>query len=211
VDDWAQVELHVNSLEMVFRRGDHFTEALGGFELTEGERRVLTLVDQRNRVRDIIERSGVTPFEAFHCLFRLSQVGLVARREEGATTKPAAVDARPVAILDADREGVREPLARLLAGRGRPVRLVEVATPDDLMTVCLRERPRLLILDVSSSVDARAVARKIRTTLEISDAALVAVAENEPGRLADELRAAGFDAVLVKPFLFADIERLLAA
>jgi sirohydrochlorin ferrochelatase len=41
--------------------------------------------------------------------------------------------------------------------------------------------------------------------------ALVAVAEREPGRLAEELRAAGFDAVLVKPFLFADIERLLAA
>jgi CheY-like chemotaxis protein len=121
------------------------------------------------------------------------------------------VDARPVAILDPDREGVREPLGRLLAGRGRPVRLVEIATPDDLMPVCLRERPRLLILDVSSSVDAGAVARKIRSTLEISDAALVAVAQTEPGRLSDDLRAAGFDAVLVKPFLFADIERLLAA
>jgi CheY-like chemotaxis protein len=210
VDDWSQVELHVSSLELVFRRAENFAEALGGFELTENERRVLTLVDERNRVRDIIERSGTTPFEAFHCLFRLSQVGLIDKHEPGAVrVRPQA--GRPVAILDADREGVREPLARLLAGRGQPLRVVEIPTPDDLVPLCLSERPRLLVLELSPGLDAAAVARKVRGTLEISDAALVAVADREPGRLGDELRAAGFDAVLVKPFLFADIERLLAA
>jgi CheY-like chemotaxis protein len=211
VDDWAQVELHVDSLEPLFRRADGFVEMLAGFELTESERRVLTLVDERNSVRDIIERSGTTPFEVFHCLFRLSQVGLVRKREEGGAPRPAEASARPVAILDADAAGVREPLARLLAGRGRPVRLVEIPTPDDLVATCLRERPRLLILDVSSNLEAEAVARRVRSTLEISDTALVAVADHDLGRRADELRAAGFDGVLVKPFLFSDVERLLAA
>jgi DNA-binding response OmpR family regulator len=211
VDDWAQVELHVDSLELVFRRADGFMERLSGFELTDSERRVLTLVDERNRVRDIIERSGTTPFEVFHCLFRLSQVGLVRKREEGGAPRPVETSARPVAILDADAAGVREPLARLLAARGRPVRLVEIPTPDDLVPTCLRERPRLLILDVSSNLEAVAVARRVRSTLEISDTALVAVADQDLGRRAEELLAAGFDGVLVKPFLFSDVERLLAA
>lgn len=210
VDDWAQVELHVDSLDLVFRRADGFGELLGGFELTENERRVLTLVGDRNSVRQIIETSVLTPFEVFHCLFRLGQVGLIERRE----TSPGAASSlaeRPVAILEPDREGVREPLARLLARRSRPVALVEVPTPDDLIALCLRDRPRMLILNVSSGLDAAAAAQRVRATLEISDTALVAVADREPGSLADELCRAGFDAVLVKPILFTDIERLLAA
>jgi CheY-like chemotaxis protein len=210
VDDWAQVELHVDGLDIVFRRADGFLTLLERFELTEAEQKVLTLVDERNRVRDIIERSGSTPFEVFHCLFRLSQVGLVRKREETGA-RPGEASNRPVAILDADASGVKEPLARLLAARGRPVRLVDIPTPDDLVPTCLRERPRLLILDVSSNLHAEAVARRVRTTLEISDTALVAVADQDLGARGDALRAAGFDGVLVKPFLFSDLERLLAA
>jgi CheY-like chemotaxis protein len=68
-----------------------------------------------------------------------------------------------------------------------------------------------MILDLASGLDGAAVARSVRETLEISDTGLVAVLEREPGHKADELKAAGFDAVLVKPFIYADIERLLAA
>jgi len=210
VDDWAQVELHVDSLDLVFRRAPGFAELLASFELTDNERRVLTLVGNRNSVRQIIERSALTPFEVFHCLFRLGEVGLIARRDDAGAAVPRQ-DGRPVAILEPDREGVKEPLARLLSRRGRPVSLVEVPTPDDLIPVCLRERPQVLVLNVSSGFDALAAAQRVRSTLEISDIALVAVADREPGRLADELSRAGFDAVLVKPFLFTDIERLLAA
>jgi CheY-like chemotaxis protein len=210
VDDWAQVELHVDSLDLVFRRADGFGDLLGGFELTDNERRVLTLVGDRNSVRQIIEASALTPFEVFHCLFRLGQVGLIERRETSAGAA-SPVTERPVAIFEPDREGVREPLARLLARRSRPVALVEVPTPDDLIPLCLKDRPRMLILNVSSGIDAAAAAQRVRSTLEISDTALVAVADREPGGLADELARAGFDAVLVKPILFTDIERLLAA
>jgi hypothetical protein len=210
VDDWTQVELHVSSLELVFRRADSFAESLSGFELTPNEKRVLTLVDERNTVRAIIERSGTTPFEAFHCLFRLSQVGLIEKREPGAAPVRRH-ETRPVAVLDRDREGVLAPLERLLKGRSQPLRLVEIPTADELMSLCLRERPRLLILEIASGIDGNAVARAVRETLEISDTGLVAVLERDPAHKADELKAAGFDAVLVKPFIYADIERLLAA
>jgi DNA-binding response OmpR family regulator len=211
VDDWAQVELHVNGLDLVFRRAEGFNETLAGFELTESERRVLTLVDDRHSVRQIIETSGVTPFEVFHCMFRLGQVGLIRKRDEGGVERGPMAMVRPVAIFEPDREGVREPLARLLAGRGLPVPLLDIPTPDDLIALCLKERPRLLVLNVTTGIDAVAVARRVRSTLEISDTALAAIADRDPGRLEDELKAAGFDVVLTKPFLFTDIERLLAA
>lgn len=214
VDDWAQVELHVDGLDVVFRRADGFNDALSGFELTDSERRVLTLVNDRHGVRQIIERSGVPPFEVFHCLFRLSQVGLVRKRDDGAAGAPdrRASAVRPVAVLEPDREGVTEPLARLLAGRGRPLPVVEIPTPNDIIELCLKERPRLLVLNVSVNIDAPAAARALRGILEISDTALAAVSDRELGRPEeDALRAAGFDAVLVKPFLFAAIERLIAA
>jgi len=211
VDDWAQVELHVSGLDVVFGRAEDFSARYGGFELNDSERRVLTLVDDRNSVRQIIDRSRLTPFEVFHCLFRLGQVGLVsARGTQPASDEPAPA-ARPVAILDADWEGVKEPLARLLAQRQKPVALLDIPTPDDIIALCLKQRPRLLILDLSSGFDAAAAARQVRATLEISDTALVAVSAHEAGHLSEDLARAGFDAVLVKPFLFADIERLLAA
>jgi two-component system, chemotaxis family, chemotaxis protein CheY len=211
VDDWAQVELHVSGLDVVFHRVEDFAVRFGGFELVDSERRVLTLVDDRNSVRQIIDRSGLTPFEVFHCLFRLGQVGLVAARSTSLSSEEPAHAARPVAILDPDREGVKEPLARLLAQRQTPVPLLDVPTPDDIIALCLKERPRLLILNVSVGFDAAAAARQVRGTLEISDTALVAVSDREIGRLGEDLVTAGFDAVLVKPFLFTDIERLLAA
>jgi len=211
VDDWAQVELHVTGLDVVFRRGEDFAARLAGFELIPSERRVLTLVDDRNSVRMIIDRSGLTPFEVFHCLFRLGQVGLVSARDMPLASDEPARGVRPVAILDPDQQGVKEPLARLLAQRQKPVPLLEVPTPDDIIALCLKERPRLLILNVSAGFDAAAAARQVRGTLEISDMALVAVAEGEAPRRTEELAHAGFDAVLTKPFLFTDIERLLAA
>jgi CheY-like chemotaxis protein len=211
VDDWSQVELHVPGLDLVFRRAEDFAVRFRGFELSESERKVLTLVDDRNSVRQIIERSGLTPFEVFHCLYRLGQVALISRRSLAPEMIAAAPDARPVAILEPDREGVKEPLARLLAQRTPALPLLEVATPDDLLAVCLKERPCMLILNVTPGFDAAAAARQMRSILEISDVALVAVSDHDPGRRREELAAAGFDAVLVKPFLFTDIERLLAA
>jgi two-component system phosphate regulon response regulator PhoB len=211
VDDWAQVEVHVNSLDLVFRRPEGFSARLPYFELNETERRVLTLVNDRNSVRQVIERSGLTTFEAFHALFRLSQVGLIRKRATAAET-PAAADGRPVAVLETDARGVREPLARLLSRRHRPVSLVAIEKPSDILELCLRERPRMVILNASApGLDPLAAARELRATLEVSDVALVAVEDLEGARRPEELLAAGYDAVLTKPFLFADIERLLVA
>jgi CheY-like chemotaxis protein len=207
------VELHVPSLDMVFRRGDGFSTSLRRFELTDNERRVLTLVDGRNTVRHIIERSGLPTFEVFHVLFRMGQVGLVRRGEDAALAVGTGRDGRPVAILELDVEGVVEPLGHLLRRRRQPIALVSIGgTGADIMAALLKERPRLFLMNVGASAqEPRSLARDIRSRLEISDVPLVAVLDNEDSARPEELAAAGFDAVVVKPFAIGELEKFLAA
>lgn len=212
VDDWAQVELHVGSLDLIFRRAAGFSQKLQLFELTENERRVLTLVDNRNTVRHIIERSALATFEVFHVLFRMSEVGLIHRDDPPAAAAGSARDARPVMLLDPDAAGVEEPLGRFLRRRRHPIPLLSLSGEKDLKAAFIRERPRMVILNAGApGLDPARTAREVRATLEISDIALVAVLDEDQPALVEELQAAGFDAVLVKPFLFGDVERLLAA
>ena len=212
VDDWAQIELHVPSLDMVFRRGEGFSGNLRRFELTDNERRVLTLVDGRNTVRHIIERSGLPTFEVFHVLFRMGQVGLVRRGEDASASAVAGVrEGRPVAILEPDVDGVVDPLTLLLRRRRQPIAVVQVGVVD-VIAALMKERPRVFLVNVSApSPEPRALAREIRSHLEISDVPLVAVLDDEASASAEELTAAGFDAVVVKPFAIGELEKFLAA
>ena len=211
VDDWSQVELNVPSLDILFRRGDAFSTGLRRFELTDNERRVLTLVDGRNTVRHIIERSGLPTFEVFHVLFRMGQVGLVRRGEDPTALPGAQRDGRPVAILELDVDGVVEPLTQLLRRRRQPIPVINVGDTD-IVASLMKERPRLFLVNVSvPSQEARALAKEIRSRLEISDVPLVAVLDSEECARVEELTAAGFDAVVVKPFAIGELEKFLAA
>ncbi len=208
VDDWTQVELHVGSIDLVFERADAFSVRIKRLELSDNERRVLTVVNGRHSVQQVIERTGLPTFEVFHVLFRLAQIELVRR-----VTSPvnaAGGDSRPVMLADADQAGVHEPLARLLRTRHRPLPLFSLEVGANVVSAVAAEHPRMLIVNTATpSLDLPGAARQLRATLETSDVLLVAVQERpEPGQ-ADELRLAGFDAVLAKPFLFADLERLL--
>jgi CheY-like chemotaxis protein len=205
------VELNVPSLDMVFRRGEGFSTSLRRFELTDNERRILTLVDGRNTVRHIIERSGLPTFEVFHVLFRMGQVGLVRRGEDTTAAPGAAREGRPVAILELDVEGVVEPLTQILRRRRQPISVVNLGGTD-IVASLMKDRPRLFLVNVSvPSQEPQALAREIRSRLEISDLPLVAVLDSEEVARAEELTAAGFDAVVVKPFAIGEIEKFLAA
>ena len=211
VDDWAQVELHVPSLDIVFRRGEGFSASLRRFELTDNERRILTLVDGRNTVRHIIERSGLPTFEVFHVLFRVGEVGLVRRGEDAAAAAGAGRDERPVAILETDIEGVVDPLTQLLRRRRKPIQVVTLGG-SDVVAALMKERPRLVLVNVSvPTQEPRALAKEIRSHLEISDVPLVAVLDSDESARAEELTAAGFDAVVIKPFALGELEKFLAA
>jgi DNA-binding response OmpR family regulator len=212
VDDWAQVELQVSSLAMVFHRVPGFSRKLGEFELDENERRVLTLVDSRRTVQQLVEKTGLPTFEVFHVLFRAAQVGLIRRAQaaSGVEAEPGS-GSRPVAILDGDVEGVEQPLARALQKRRHPLPLISLQAAPDLLASLVEKAPRLAILNVDTpGFDERRVVNQVRATLGVSDMALVAVLEEESDRAAD-LLAMGYDAVLVKPFPLSEVERFLAA
>jgi len=228
-EDRLQVEMYIDSMDIVFCRGPQFSRNIRRFEFTDGERRVLTLVDGRNTVRQIVERSGVTVFEAFRILFRMSRFSLIRKRDgtperRGAHAAHAgqtahggqtdrgdrgdeAASARPVLVFDAD-PSVREPLSNLLRRR-HSVAVLEMEDDADPLARIVRERPRLAILDARSTPDVERIAREVRSNLEISDMALAVSSDRDSPQSAKSWRAAGFDAVLVKPYLFREVEALL--
>ena len=209
VDDWAQIELQVSSLHTVFHRAPGFSRKLSEFELDAKERRVLTLVNGRRNVQQLVEKTGLPTFEVFHVLFRAAQVDLIRRAHAGGAEPDAGGQARPIAILDADVEGVERALAAVLQKRRHPVPVVSLRGVPDLVAALVDKAPRLALLAADAPSFDEQVVTQVRASLGVSDMALVAVLE-EDGPRAAELMALGFDAVLVKPFTLAEIERFLA-
>ena len=197
VDDWAQIELRVASLDQVCERSPGFADLLPRLALVEAERRVLHLVDGRAPVARIVERSGLSTFEVFHVLFRLIQVGVVRVR---------GIAAEATAVL-ACGGALGAPLAGLLATR-RPGTVVREVDAEALPGALARERPRVVLID-ADDVDAPALAQAVRARLDISDAVLVAVVGRWDPAQARALGGAGFDGVLARPVHVAAIERLL--
>ncbi|MBA3939206.1 MAG: response regulator [Planctomycetes bacterium] len=205
VDDWSQVELAVGSHDLVFRRAANFVKRLERFTLEDIERRVLTLVNQRNSVKQIIDRSRAPTFEVFHVLFRLAQVGLIEPAAGDASgSRPTVERGRPVVILERDAEGVVAPLAGLLKARGTPLIAVESAVR--LGESMLSERPQMVIANPSAGGDLAGLAKQARAHVETSDLVLVALLDAP-----DQAVPAGFDAALAKPVAWQDLERLLDA
>jgi DNA-binding response OmpR family regulator len=80
---------------------------------------------------------------------------------------------------------------------GTPV--LEASTADEALDLIARERPRMVLLDLSlPPLDGLACARRVRAELTGWPAAIVAMSDR-PGRR-DEALAAGCDAFLAKPF-----------
>jgi len=204
VDDWTQIELQVTSLDQVCERVPDFRQRLPRFDLNEVEQRVLLQVNGRHQVKDLVQRCGLSTFEVFHILYRLIQMRLVRQRTAaGERTQGIA----PIMVCDADETGVRQPLARWLAGRAGAPTLVD-ATPEDAVERIIAEAPRIALVDATSQAGA-AVAAVVRARLEISDTTLVALVQRWDRRRAGELAAAGFDVVLAKPVHLRAIARLL--
>jgi DNA-binding response OmpR family regulator len=202
----AQVRA-VNSVERVFERAKGFSRKVRGVDLLDAERRTLALVDGRATVSEIAERAALAPLDAAEILARLSAIDLV-RERQGASGEAAG----PVLVADPYMETFGEPLRALFAERAAPVRTVAVPEGEDLYEAIARERPRLVILNVTTLGAAAArTAEAVRASAGFGDLPLVAVLEDPADGAEVELGMLGFDAVLAKPVLFSELERLLSA
>ena len=203
VDDWAQLELQVTSLDLVCARAPDFLARLPRFSLDALEHRVLLQVNGRNRVKDLIARLGLSTFDAFHALYRLLQVQLI---------QPLAVEAPAATLLvcAAAEAGLTSACARLLhaggEGHGASVSGCAPAQAEERLAT---GGATLALVDVTAPDAAAALALALRARLETSATTLVALLPHADGAAARALLAAGFDHVLARPLHRTSLQRLM--
>lgn len=200
VDDWAQIELEVASLEQVCTRAQGLAARLARLDLDPVERRVLMLVDGRRSVRCILERSRLSTFDVHHALFRLIRIGVLLPR-------PAAAPAPPPLLWCGADEAVRAPLERLCAERGWPAPIC-AADGAAIAAAVAEQGVRLALVDAGAG--AEAVAGAVRGRLESAHATLVALLDRPDAARSKALTEAGFDAVLSRPMPVSAVLRLAA-
>ncbi|HYU16226.1 MAG TPA: response regulator [Candidatus Acidoferrum sp.] len=209
---WREAQVHVPGPDAIHARAGGFSARLARLRITADEQRVLALVDGRNSLTAIAEKTGIAPAEVARILYRLAAVDLVVATASRASSRNGGASSRPVMILDPDRDGFHAPLRELLASRPEPLDLIDLAGEADLLAAIQRERPALVVLNGSTPDlgDVGEVARAIRATPHLANVSLAAVLESQVKVKMDDLAAAGFDAVLVKPVLYSDLSKLIA-
>ncbi|UCG30245.1 MAG: DUF4388 domain-containing protein [candidate division WOR-3 bacterium] len=83
LDEWPRISKAISSGDIVFRRVDRPELKL---QLKEDEARVLSLIDERRSVDDLLEISGLGKFHTYACLYHLQSTGQI----EVAYAKPSA-------------------------------------------------------------------------------------------------------------------------
>jgi CheY-like chemotaxis protein len=80
VDEWRLVEAGLGSFDSVLLADPAAVDAVGVDRLAKSERRLLEMVDGEKSVREIIEQSHMSSFDACKILFQLIEARLVRRR-----------------------------------------------------------------------------------------------------------------------------------
>jgi hypothetical protein len=88
LDEWPRISKAISSGEIVFKRVDRPELKL---QLKEDEARVLSLVDERRSVDDLLEISGLGKFHTYACLYHLQSTGQI----EVAYSKPSVKKKEP--------------------------------------------------------------------------------------------------------------------
>jgi CheY-like chemotaxis protein len=207
---WADADQRVAEPELVYDRVSGFSGRLRQVELTANEQRVLTVIDGRTSLRTIAERTGLATREVGRIVYRLGEIELLQLRH---TFRPSSVvTARLLAILDRDREGVQHPLQALLRRRPEPIEVRDLGAEPDPVAAIKRDRPCLVILNQDAAgMDIAEIARELRHNEALANTSLAAVLERRSSARIDQLAAAGFDAVWVKPLHFRDVSQLIAS
>lgn len=189
-----------------FARAPGFSRKIGQFELDDLERQVAVLSDGRSSLSEVAARAGTSTAEVLALSRRLEAVGLLA--EAPRAPRPRANG--PVLIVDSDIDSLCDALSRMLVRAGRPVAVVGSSGDEDALVLIGRERPRMAIINASEHGKAAVhTARAVRAAPDLSQLSLVALLDAPSPDLTQQLTTAGFDAVLMKPVLFADLEALL--
>jgi len=169
---------------------------------------VLALVDGDCRLAELAEHADLPEREIWEVIYRLTEVGLLARRDGQVPAEGSPL----VLIADPDLDRFVDPLKALLEDFDRRLRVVGLPPDQPLLEAIRKEMPQLLIVNASAiGAEAARAAEAVRAEPELSDMRLVAVLEAPAADQAGKLTTAGYDAVFIKPIAFSDLEPLLEA
>lgn len=197
---------------VAFDRVRGFSEKVRELSLSASERKVLALVDGHSPSEQISSRSGLESAEVAHVMHRLTEIGLI-RQRSGSSALGTYADSRgpgAILILEPDIEGFHKPLEVMLSSRSEPLTLVSLDHEPDVLEAIRRERARMVILnaELGEAVLASTV-RAVREADDLAHVSMVAVLEHSTDETQAELVSQGFDAILVKPVAYAELERLI--
>ena len=115
---------------------------------------------------------------------------------------------RPLVLVTDDHEDTRFLLRTMLERRGYSV--IEAADGEEAVAMALDARPDLILMDVSlPRLDGLAAARRIRRLGRAASAPIVFISGHAEPAYRARAREAGCDDFLVKPFDFAQLDRLV--
>jgi hypothetical protein len=91
LDEWPRISKAISSGELVYKRVDRPELKL---QPKEDEARVLSLIDERRSVHDLVEITGLGKFHTYSCLYHLLSTGQI----EVAYAKPALKQGRTIDV-----------------------------------------------------------------------------------------------------------------
>lgn len=201
--------------DLLVERAPQFSRRVGHLTLTTEESLLLTCIDGRTPIADVIKKSGLAIEFGKTIVRRLLSIDLLqvldpSTSVSGASLTPAPAEERqPTAVVvDNDQEGVVKPLEALLEARRRPIRVVQYKPDANFLKAVEGERPTIVILNASlPEIDAEQLMKGIRASPLLQGVPIVALLDTLGGPQPSSL--SGCDAVLTKPVRYSDIERLL--
>lgn len=84
LDEWPRISKAIHSPDIVFRRVDRPELKL---QLKEDEARILSLIDERRSVEDLLQISGLGKFHTYSCLYHLQSAGQIETAYEKPSVK----------------------------------------------------------------------------------------------------------------------------
>lgn len=195
------------------RRAAQFSAKIARVKLGDDARRIIATVNGSTSIAGIVERAGVPAPRVPEVIGELMRLELIEFASEALQARPESN--RPVMIIDQDIDGVQRPLAELLRNRSHGLDLVSLNAEADVVARVERDRPVLLIMaDNAPYLDLASTAREIRGRPGTAEQRLVALiepcAERDLQDRLNDLRNAGFDQVISKPFVRGALESLLS-
>lgn len=113
-------------------------------------------------------------------------------------------------VVAEDDTDIRDLITMVLDGMG----LSSVALPDGtgVLQACLRERPRLVLLDVTMpGQDGLATCRELRAEPSLTGLPIVMMTARARDQDVEAGREAGADAYVTKPFRMAELVEIVSA